>query len=181
MKLIFEGKELFGRRGPAGPDGTPIGTIISYLGLTAPADYLACDGGEHAVADYPALAAFFQEQFGAKNHFGGDGETTFAVPDFRNLFLRGYRGEAEEQLSGELGARQEGTNIPRITGTLGVGFYSGNSQYVTPSNTDADTGPVMQVSGVGTQLSAGAGSMTYTARPVNAAVLYCIKAAEEER
>lgn len=30
--------------GPAGPDGNPIGTIISYMGLTAPKDYLNCDG-----------------------------------------------------------------------------------------------------------------------------------------
>ena len=83
MKLIFNGEEYFGPRGPAGPDGTPIGSIISYLGRTAPRDYLTCDGGEYSISDYPELAAFFQKEFGSANHFGGDGESTFAVPDMR--------------------------------------------------------------------------------------------------
>lgn len=50
---------------------------------------------EYAVGDYPELAEHFEEQFGDKQYFGGDGNT-FAVPDMRNLFLRGYHGEAEE-------------------------------------------------------------------------------------
>ena len=71
---------LGGPRGPAGPDGSPIGTVISFMGSTAPEDYLVCDGGVHNIAEYPDLAEFFRKQFGAANHFGGDGETNFAVP-----------------------------------------------------------------------------------------------------
>lgn len=74
-----------GERGPSGPDGNPIGTIISFMGTTAPKDYLVCDGAEYNVSDYPKLAALFAEQFGEANHFGGDGAATFAVPDLRNF------------------------------------------------------------------------------------------------
>lgn len=84
MVLMFNGKPLFGPRGFIGPDGNPIGTIISYIGTAAPKDYLVCDGAEYNIADYSELARFFRSQFGASNYFGGDGTTTFAVPNITN-------------------------------------------------------------------------------------------------
>lgn len=93
MSIRYKGKVISGvsrglqgeqgPRGPAGPDGNPIGTVISYMGLTAPQDYLVCDGVEYNITDYSELAKFFETQFGAKNHFGGDGTITFAVPDLQ--------------------------------------------------------------------------------------------------
>lgn len=82
MRIYVNGTmvEVTGKQGPAGPDGNPIGTVISFMGSAAPEDYLACDGRVHNIAEYPDLAEFFREQFGSANHFGGDGETTFAVP-----------------------------------------------------------------------------------------------------
>ena len=79
----FKGKALTGPMGPQGPDGNPLGTIISYLGNEPPKGYLVCDGKEYQIADHSQLAAFFEKEFGSKNHFGGDGTSTFAVPDFR--------------------------------------------------------------------------------------------------
>jgi len=164
----------------------PIGAVIGFMAQSAPANYLACDGALHSIAAYPALAAYFQEQFGSANHFGGDGTTTFAVPDLRNLFLRGYHGTAEEQLSGEIGVKQEGTEIPNATGfknDVGEKFLiegcNGGLENLFP--TTADT-----ISGYGDvgfiKLDAGSVSkpMTFTSRPVNAAVLYCIKATVTE-
>lgn len=58
----------------------PIGTVISYMGVTAPQDYLACDGSTYNISAYSDLADFFESQFGSKNYFGGDGVTTFGVP-----------------------------------------------------------------------------------------------------
>lgn len=58
----------------------PIGTVISYMGVTAPQDYLACNGSTYNISAYSDLADFFQAQFGSKNYFGGDGVTTFGVP-----------------------------------------------------------------------------------------------------
>lgn len=162
-------------------DGSPVGTIISYLGLTAPADYLVCDGAEHSVSDYPALADFFRQQFGSVNHFGGDGEVTFAVPDMRNLFLRGYHGGAEESLSGEVGARQEATTHVNITKTSAGTLVAANSgTFRSVQNADTDNGSSSLV--IGDRYGRNAEIETsdiidsYTARPVNMAVLFCVKA-----
>lgn len=58
----------------------PVGTIIEYLGVSAPTYYLECDGSTHNIADYQLLADHIETQFGSVDYFGGDGETTFAVP-----------------------------------------------------------------------------------------------------
>ena len=60
---------------------TPVGSIISYMGNKVPAHYLLCDGSEYNIADYPELAKHFKDDLGVVNYFGGDGITTFAVPD----------------------------------------------------------------------------------------------------
>lgn len=69
-----------GLKGAPGVDGNHIGTIISYIGKTAPDGYLVCDGETYPIDDYPQLADFFEAQYGDKAHFGGDGDTDFAVP-----------------------------------------------------------------------------------------------------
>lgn len=187
MNAYYKGQPIFGQRGPAGPDGNPVGTVISFLGLTAPAGYLVCDGAAHNISDYPDLAAFFETQFGAANHFGGDGTATFAVPDMRNLFLRGYHGAAAEQLSGEVGARQEGTEIPLMY--KGISAYSGKSyigstfvekgEFTLGSSFDtkkvAKSANSFDLTGEPSTVTDGR-PHTFTARPVNMAVLYCVKA-----
>lgn len=173
-------------------DGNPVGSVISFLGQTAPAGYLACDGAEYSVSEYPALADFFRQQFGTVNHFGGDGETTFAVPDMRNLFLRGFHGQAEEQLSGEIGETQEGTVSPMLFAIPGgegstpsVMSTPGVSNVVQLDHADKLNGNPTVYSYVAGSLFAPISNLgfkkpatSYTARPVNMAVLYCIKAAE---
>lgn len=89
--------------------GTPVGEIISYMGITAPPNYLICDGTAYDIDEYPYLAQHFIDDFGSVNFFGGDGETTFAVPDLRGEFLRG-----------------SGTNSHTQTGTNGKTIYEGN-------------------------------------------------------
>lgn len=172
----------------SGTDGNPVGTVISFLGLSAPKDYLVCDGAERNISDYPELADFFRQQFGAVNHFGGDGTTTFAVPDMRNLFLRGYHGAAEEQLSGEVGARQEATKHPGIS--TARSSVSSNGIVINPSIVEGTaSGPAHADTGAVANLTAAVFTGTshmnkptdgrfssYTSRPVNMAVLYCVKA-----
>ena len=65
-----------------GIEDTPVGEIIRTLGNETPKHYLLCDGSTHNIADYPYLAQYFKDAFGAINVFGGDGTTTFAVPDY---------------------------------------------------------------------------------------------------
>lgn len=183
MIAMFNGQPIFGPRGPVGPDGNPIGTIISYMGLTAPKDYLVCDGAEYNIADYSELARFFEAQFGSKNHFGGDGTTTFAVPDLRNLFLRGYHGEAAEQLSGNIGEKQEATSHIDIAIGGDRTIYISTPQRDNQMATNVDSVPTTRSDGYGVYSPSAnvtgivsTDRVTYTSRPVNAAVLYCIKA-----
>lgn len=65
-------------------EDTPIGHVISFMGTSAPEHYLICDGTEYNITDYRELADFINTQFGSYNYFGGDGTTTFAVPDLSN-------------------------------------------------------------------------------------------------
>lgn len=65
-----------------GIEDTPVGELIRTLGDETPKHYLMCDGSTHNIADYPYLAQYFKDTFGAINVFGGDGTTTFGVPDY---------------------------------------------------------------------------------------------------
>ena len=85
------------------------------MGTVAPTNYLICDGAEYAISDYPELAQHFLEQFETVNVFGGDGETTFAVPDLRGEFLRGSgRGSRNTGTGAKTGVHQDGTKFPNI-------------------------------------------------------------------
>jgi hypothetical protein len=61
-----------GPAGPAGPQGNqgpagigiaganvPVGTVLDFVGVTAPTGFLLCDGGEYPSANYPQLSALF--------------------------------------------------------------------------------------------------------------------------
>ena len=55
----------------------PIGAMIDFAGANAPTGWLLCDGSLQQISSYPRL-------FGViGNYYGGDGVTTFAVPDAR--------------------------------------------------------------------------------------------------
>ena len=99
-----------------GVEDTPVGHIMAYMGTIPPKHYLVCDGSVYNIVDYPALSSHILEQFGAVNYFGGDGETTFAVPDLRGEFLRGVGANSRvNQGSGaEVGEHQDATRINNI-------------------------------------------------------------------
>jgi microcystin-dependent protein len=70
----------------------PVGSIVGYGGdASVPAvmaklslaKWLLCDGSVLKVADYPDLGTLLSSRY------GGDGSTTFGVPDLRGLFVRG--------------------------------------------------------------------------------------------
>lgn len=163
-------------------DGTPIGTVISYMGTKAPENYLICDGTELSVIDYPALAKQIQSEFGVVNYFGGDGITSFALPDLRNEFLRGYHEEAAEKLSGNIGEHQEATEIPYIWrgDTSDPSWCTFDpSRVLTQTNQDKFINGNSSKRGfiirnLSTYSTEGT-TFKYTTRPMNVAVLYCIK------
>ena len=167
----------------SGLSSNPIGTIIPFMGVTAPKGYLVCDGSEKNIADYSDLARLFELQFGSKNHFGGDGSTTFALPDLRNEFLRGYHGDATEQLSGEIGVHQDATEHCMFVGTYStkqIQLRLKNSTDVQAaekrdSNISKDNTYFINTVGTAGSLGSAENNYAYTSRPTNVAVLYCIK------
>jgi len=57
-------------------NGVPVGTIVAFAGVAAPAGWLLCDGRSYARDTYPRLAAAVADAW------GGDA-TRFHVPDLR--------------------------------------------------------------------------------------------------
>lgn len=161
---------------------TPTGTIISFMGNTAPNGYFACDGTEYNIADYPDFVKYLEEQFGSINYFGGDGTTTFAVPDLRGEFLRGTGTATRNTGTGtSVGEHQDGTIFPMIGGKEAAILWlpTNDTKQAWPQNVDkhlkeeGNTGKGKYINKEGTWDS---NSIThYTSRPTNTAVLYCIK------
>lgn len=177
--MYIDGKPL-NYSGLIGPDGNPIGTVINFMGLKAPKDYLICDGSIYKISDYPNLANFFKDQFGSETYFGGS-DGTFAVPDMRNLFLRGYHGNASESLSGDVGKKQEGTSVPWISSGSSNAFALPSIEATTSNADSVTTGAdrrLIRDSYATTQT--GTFGQRFTSRPVNMAVLYCIKAIDSQ-
>lgn len=69
-------------------NGCPPGTIMAYLGTSAPAGWLLCDGASYQVTSYSNLFAVIGVSCG-----NGGGLGSFNVPDLRGRFLRGFSGE----------------------------------------------------------------------------------------
>jgi microcystin-dependent protein len=65
-------------------DVIPSGTIFPFGGPNIPAGYLYCNGAAISRTTYAALFAAIGTIWGV-----GDGATTFNIPDFQNMFLRG--------------------------------------------------------------------------------------------
>jgi microcystin-dependent protein len=65
--------------------GFPIGTTITFSGITPPPGYLACDGAAVSRTTYAGLFGVIGIMYGA-----GNGTTTFNLPDYRGYFLRGW-------------------------------------------------------------------------------------------
>ena len=165
-----------------GIEDTPVGHIIAHMGTVAPTHYLICDGTEYNITDYPYLAQHIEDNFGSINYFGGDGETTFAVPDLRERFLKGVV-ETEN-----VGVNEE-AGLPNITGTIGQhGVNSGTTIqnlsgafYTTTTLSKYRTGTDKTgANSVGNiYINASRSSAIYgkssTVTPANTSVLYCIK------
>lgn len=67
-----------------GSAGIPSGSIIQSLSTTTPTGYLYCDGAEVSRVTYASLYTAIGNASG-----GGDGSTTFQLPDLRGQFIRG--------------------------------------------------------------------------------------------
>lgn len=70
--------------GTSSLSAVPPGTWTGFAGPTPPSGYLLCDGTAYSRSTYSALYTAIGTTWGV-----GDGSTTFNVPDFRGVFLRG--------------------------------------------------------------------------------------------
>lgn len=66
---------------------SPVGQIADFH--TVPNGWLRCDGSTYNISEYPALFA----AVGTK--YGGDGKTTFAVPNLHRKFREGTTTDSE--------------------------------------------------------------------------------------
>ena len=172
--------------GSADAGFTPVGSVIAIMGVTAPANYLACNGQIVNVADYPELANYFEQQFGTKYKFGGSG-TTFGIPDLRGEFLRGTgtNSHANQGNGAAVGVHQDATIIPHFqvnvkdsttnnvyfgtdATTRGVGNADKNIMSATGGYADYSFNRDSQINRTGSQ------AVQHTTRPTNTSVLFCI-------
>ncbi|BAE50263.1 phage tail protein [Paramagnetospirillum magneticum] len=61
-----------------------LGQIILFSGSYAPVNWAVCDGHQLSVSQYPALFSLLGTQF------GGNGTTTFGLPDLRSRLAMGF-------------------------------------------------------------------------------------------
>ena len=162
-----------------GLQDTPVGNIISYMGNNVPKHYLACDGTVYNIGDYPALEAHFITEFGRVNYFGGNGTTTWAVPDLQGEFLRGTgtNSHADQGSGANVGIHQDATkhfNVQEeVTDTL-------TSINVTGTTTNYDSATSVtsyrnKYARTGYDPASTVFNSYITSRPTNTSVKYCIK------
>lgn len=82
-------------------DTTPVGTMTMFAGSVAPNGYLLAQGGTVAIASYPGLFDVIGTTY------GGNGTTTFGLPDMRGRAPVGMSaGDADfGSLNGAVGAK----------------------------------------------------------------------------
>lgn len=61
----------------------PVGTIMPYVGSTAPTGWLLCDGSSYSTASYPKLSALCGTKFGSAS------TGLFKVPDLKGRMIAG--------------------------------------------------------------------------------------------
>lgn len=156
----------------------PAGTIITFAAATAPTWYLKANGALLSRTTYAALFASIGTTFGI-----GDGSTTFALPDLRGYFPRGWddgRGIDTSRVFGSVqqdvygshthtgstnstGAHTHNISTGEAVGSWGVSWGATGSTRNTEYSGDHSHTVTVDASG---------GSET---RPKNIALLYCIK------
>ena len=171
--------------------GVPVGTILAHAANTPPTGFLECNGSNISRSTYATLFSTISTTFGV-----GDGSSTFALPDLRGQFIRGWANTGSTDASRVFGSTQTDqnknhthtTDSTSLTGgirKISEGFGAGGSatgvftKTADGNNTitgSSSTSPVGGVDFDGTHThtisSSGGGT---EARPTNLALMYIIK------
>lgn len=172
----------------------PVGMVAPFPSTTPPTGWLECNGATLLRASYPDLWAFAQassnlvaEGSKQEGNFGdGDGATTFTLPDYRGVFVRGWDNGAGRDSGRTIGSYQanavethqhysmvstdgapvnpattpvSNSNYPVTQSSTGGEF----SAHIAGSSTPANVGLTSQIGGAA------------ETRPKNVAVMYCIR------
>ena len=161
----------------------PVGSVYTFAGATVPTGWLKCNGALLSRTTYAALFAVIGTTYGA-----GDGSTTFALPDLRGEFVRGFDDARGVDSGRALGSKQ-GDAIRNLSGEVRFQTVDGNDQLIWLSSgvfshgADAVLGGHNQIASVASGsweqvLSFSADKVVPTAaenRPRNVAMHYIIK------
>ena len=85
--------------------GVPVGTILTHAANTPPSGFLECNGSAISRSTYATLFSTIQTTFGV-----GDGSSTFALPDLRGQFVRGWANTGSTDASRVFGSSQTDQN-----------------------------------------------------------------------
>lgn len=169
-------------KGNNGYSETPIGAMQMFDDDTTPSGWLVADGTVYDIDDYPFLANHIERVHGSKNYYGGNGTTTFAVPDWQGEFFRasGTNSHTNQGSGAAVGVHQDGT----LFGASNLGdnysnFYEvindvyANNKYDYKFSNSQSTGFPRSVN---SSISMDYGGSLYTSKPTNTSLLCCIKA-----
>lgn len=150
----------------------PVGTVIWHAANTAPSGYLKANGALVSRTTYAALFAAIGTTFGA-----GDGSTTFALPDLRGEFVRGWDDGRGVDSGRVFGSAQAG-DIAGHNHLAGVSFQN-TSVAVYASSTSglpgSATRSLAETAGAGANQATTSTTGGTETRPRNIALLACIK------
>lgn len=148
------------------------GTVQAYGGLTAPSGWVLCDGTALNRTTYADLFSVIGVSFG-----GGDGTTTFNVPDLRGRFIRMVDGTAgRDPDSAARTAMNTGGAVGNNIGSVQLDQFASHThpQYYISSGGGTQYGAQSGLISGGTQPSVLANGGNET-RPKNANLNYMIK------
>lgn len=162
---------------PSATDLTPAGTVIYTARSTAPTGYLKANGAAVSRTTYATLFSAIGTTYG-----GGDGSTTFNLPDLRGEFVRGLDDGRGIDTSRTLGSSQgDATALPNNAFTTSNPGNHSHS-YSGGDRQNLESGGQSQPVSQGGNTTGAAGAHTHTigggdaeTRPRNIALLACIK------
>jgi microcystin-dependent protein len=142
---------------------TPPGSVVAFSNSSAPTGYVKCNGAALSRTLYADLFAAIGSTFG-----GGDGSTTFNVPDLRGEFIRGWD-DGRGQDSGRSFGSYQADDFASHDHSIQVWYIYGWGQSEVPAASHFGWGGA-QTRDEPIQNRGGADT-----RPKNKALLYCIK------
>lgn len=137
---------------------TPIGSVTAYAGTAPPEGWIICNGSAISRTTYAALYSALGARYG-----GGDGSTTFNIPDLRGEFIRGFDAGRGVDSGRGLGSHQ------------GDMFRSHTHNFPTYGYNYANKGGSSSPHAQGHTTSTTHGAGGHETRPRNVALNYCIK------